>query len=74
MAVAYKILARKRKGGIPLERYRRRWQKNIKTNLKGTGFEDVDWAHLVPEWNQWWALENTVVNLQVPQKVENVTS
>jgi hypothetical protein len=25
MAVAYKILARKRKGGIPLERYRRRW-------------------------------------------------
>jgi len=26
---------------------RHRWKNNIKTNLNETGFEDVDWVHLL---------------------------
>lgn len=29
---------------IPLERHRRRWKANIKTDLKETGHESVDWT------------------------------
>jgi hypothetical protein len=34
-------------------------------NLKETGWEDVDWMPLAQDRDQWWALENTVMNLQV---------
>jgi hypothetical protein len=30
------------------------------------GWEDVDWIHLAQDRDQWWALVNTVMNLQVP--------
>jgi hypothetical protein len=52
MTVAYKILVRKCERNIPLKRYRRRWYANIKTYLKGTMCEDVDWTRRVTEWNQ----------------------
>jgi hypothetical protein len=41
-------------------------ENNIKTDLKETGFEDVDWIHLVQDSVLWQALVNTVMNLQVP--------
>jgi hypothetical protein len=37
-------------------------------SLRGIGWEGVDWMHLVHDSDQWWALVNTVINLQVPLK------
>jgi hypothetical protein len=48
-----------------------RWKDNIRTHLGEIGWEFVDWRHLAQNRDQWRALVNTVMNLQVPQKVES---
>jgi hypothetical protein len=35
-------------------------------DLREIGWEDVDWIHLTHHRDQWWAVVNTVMNLQVP--------
>jgi ribosome biogenesis protein Nip4 len=57
---AYACLGRR-----PLERPRRRWEDNIKMNLREIGFGDVDWIHWVQDRDRWRALVNTVMNLRV---------
>jgi hypothetical protein len=45
---AYRVLVEKPEGIRPLERPRRRWEDNIKTNLRrdgGGGMDLVDLAH-----------------------------
>jgi hypothetical protein len=42
------------------------WEDNIRIDLKGTGWEGVDWMYLVQVRVQWWALVNTLMSLQVP--------
>jgi hypothetical protein len=54
---AWKVLVGKPKGKRLLGRPRRRWEDNIKMNLRATGWGDVDWIHLTQARNQWWALE-----------------
>jgi hypothetical protein len=61
---AYRILVRKPEGKRPLGRYRRRWECNIRIDLRDIGWEGVDWIHLAQERGQWRALANTVMNLQ----------
>jgi hypothetical protein len=41
----YSILVRRPEGRRPLRRTRRRWEDNIKMELRETGFGDVDWIH-----------------------------
>jgi hypothetical protein len=53
-------------GKEPLGRPRRRWEDNIKMDLREVGWEDVDWMHVAQDRDQWWALVNTVMNLRVP--------
>jgi hypothetical protein len=50
----------------PLGRSRCRWKDNVKTGLRKIGFGDVNWIHLTKDRDRWWALVNTVMNLQVP--------
>jgi hypothetical protein len=50
----------------PLGRPRRRWENNIKMDLREIGFRDVDWIHLDQDRERWRALVNTVMNLRVP--------
>jgi len=45
---------------------RHRWQDDIKTDVKEMGREDVDLFRLARDTDQWQALLNTVMNLQVP--------
>jgi len=45
---------------------RRRRKDNIRMDLKEVWWEGVDWIHLVQNGDNWWALVNTVLNLQVP--------
>jgi hypothetical protein len=39
---------------------------NIKIDLREIGWDGVDWMDLVQDRDQWRALVNTVMNLQVP--------
>jgi hypothetical protein len=64
--VAYNILVGRLEGRKPLGRPRRRWEYNIKMDLREIGFGDVDWIHLVQDRDTWRALVNTVMNLRVP--------
>jgi hypothetical protein len=42
---AYNILVRRPEGRRPLGRPRRRWEDNIKMDLRKIEFGDVDWIH-----------------------------
>jgi hypothetical protein len=53
-------------GKRQLGRPRRRWEDNIKIDLKATAYEDVERIYLLPDTDQWRALVNTVMNLLVP--------
>jgi hypothetical protein len=63
---AYNILVERPEGRRPLGRPRRRWEDNIKIDLREIGFGYVDWIHLAQDRDRWRALVNTVMNLRVP--------
>jgi hypothetical protein len=63
---AYNILVGRPEGRRPLGRPRRRWEDNIKMDLREIGFGDVDWIHLAQDRDRWRALVNTVTSLRVP--------
>jgi hypothetical protein len=63
---AYNILVGRPGRRRPLGRPRRRWEDNIKMDLRGIGFGDVDWIHLAQNGDRWRALVNTVINLRAP--------
>jgi hypothetical protein len=54
-------------GKRPLGRPRRRWVDNIKMNLREIGWDGMDWIDLAQDRDQWRALVNAVMNLQVPK-------
>jgi hypothetical protein len=63
---AYNILVGGSEGRRPLGRPRRRWEDNIKMDLREIVFGDVDWIHLAQDRDRWLAVVNTVMNLRVP--------
>jgi ribosome biogenesis protein Nip4 len=63
---AYNILVGTPEERRPPERPRRRWEDNIKMNLREIGFGDVDWIHWAQGRDRWRALVNMVMNLRVP--------
>jgi hypothetical protein len=63
---AYNILVGRPEGKRQLGRPRRRWQDNIKMDLREIGFADVDWINLAQDRDRWRALVNMVMNLRVP--------
>jgi hypothetical protein len=56
----HKILIRIPEGKGPFRIPRCRWEDNIKVDIKGTAFDNMDCIHLA----QWWALVNMVMNFQ----------
>jgi hypothetical protein len=60
------ILVGRPEGRRPLGRPRRRWEDNIKIDLRETGFGDVDQIYLAQDRDRWQDLVNTVMNLRVP--------
>jgi len=61
----HRVLVGKPEGKRPLERPRRRWENNIKLDLREVG-EVGDWMELAQNRDRWRALVNTVMNLRVP--------
>jgi hypothetical protein len=62
----YNILVGRPEGRRPLGRPRRRWEDNIKMDLREVWFVDVDWIHWAQDRDRWRAVVNTVMNLRVP--------
>jgi hypothetical protein len=50
----------------PLRRPRRRWEDNIRMDLREIWCEVVDWMNLSQDRDQWRSLMNTVMNIRVP--------
>jgi hypothetical protein len=60
---AYRILVGKPEGKKLLERSRRRWEDNIKMDLREIGWGVMDWTDLAQNRDQWRTLVSTVMNL-----------
>jgi hypothetical protein len=63
---AYRFLVGNPEEKIPLGGPRRRWEDNIKMDLREIGWGGMDWIDLAQDEDQWRALVNTVMNLRVP--------
>jgi hypothetical protein len=50
---AYRILVGKPEGKRPLGRLRRRWEDNIKMDLRDIGYCVMDWIDLAQDRNHW---------------------
>jgi len=61
----YRVLVGKPEGKRPLGRPRRRWEDNIKMDLREVG-GGGDWMELAQGRDKWRALVNTVMNFRVP--------
>jgi hypothetical protein len=61
----YKILVGKSEGKTRLGRPKRRWE-NIRTDLRETVWEGVDWMQLGQNEDKWLVLVNTIMNLWAP--------
>jgi hypothetical protein len=63
---AYNILVGMPEGRRSLGRPGRRWEDNIKIDLREIWFGDVDWIHLAQDGDRWRTVVNTLMNLRVP--------
>ncbi|KAJ4448479.1 hypothetical protein ANN_10495 [Periplaneta americana] len=63
---AYRVLVGRPEGKRPLGRPRRRWEDNIKMDLREVGYDDRDWINLAQDRDQWRAYVRAAMNLQVP--------
>jgi hypothetical protein len=62
----YKVLVGRPKWKRPLGRPRRRWEDNIRLDLREIGIDGVNWIQLTQNRVQRQTFVNTVMNLQVP--------
>jgi hypothetical protein len=62
----YRVLVGRPEGKRPLGRPRRRWEDNIKLDLRGIGINGANWIRLAQGRVQWRACVKTVMNLRVP--------
>ena len=67
---AFKILTGKPTGKIPLERRRRRWEDNIRMDVKEICVNAMKWVDSAQDRDYWRGLVNAGLNLQVPYAME----
>ena len=63
---SYRVLMGKPEGMRPLGRPRRRWEDNVKMDLREVGCDPGDWIALAEDRDQWRAYVRAVMNLRVP--------
>ena len=62
----YRVLEGKPEGKGSLGRPGRRWEDNIKMDLREVGCGGMDWIELAQDKVRWAALVSAVMNLRVP--------
>ncbi|KAJ4433434.1 hypothetical protein ANN_15732 [Periplaneta americana] len=62
----YRVLVGRPEGKRPLGRPRRRWEDNIKMDLREVGYGDREWINLAQDRDQWRAYVRAAMNLRVP--------
>jgi hypothetical protein len=62
---AHTILVGKTEGKRPLAMPRYQLEGNVKMDLKETGWESMDWTNLSQDTDNWQAVENMIMNVQV---------
>jgi hypothetical protein len=62
----YRVSVGRPEGKRPLGRPRRRWENNIKLDLREIGIDGANWIQLAQDRFQWRACVNMVMNLRVP--------
>jgi hypothetical protein len=70
----YRLLVGRPEGKRPLGRPRRKWEDNIKLDLREIGIDGVNWIQLAQDRVLWQAFVNTVMNLRVSEKAGNFLS
>ena len=63
---AFKILTGKPAGKRPFGRPRRKWEDNIRMDLKEIDINTRNWVDSAQDRNYWRALVNAALNLRVP--------
>ncbi|KAJ4434404.1 hypothetical protein ANN_22965 [Periplaneta americana] len=63
---AYRVLVGRSEGKRPLGRPRRRWEDNIKMDLREVRYDSRDWINVAQDRDQWWAYVRAAMNLRVP--------
>jgi hypothetical protein len=68
----YSVLVGRHEGKRLLGRTRCRWQGNIKMDLREMGIDGANWIRLAQDRVQWWAFVNTVMNLRVSYRKQDI--
>jgi hypothetical protein len=63
---ACRVLVGKPEGKRPLGRPRRRWEDNVRMDLREVGCGCEDWIGLAQDRDRWRAVVSAVRNLRVP--------
>jgi hypothetical protein len=63
---AYRVLVGRPEGKRPLGRPRRKWDDNIKVDIRKMGIDGLNWIRLAQDGVHWPTFINTLMNLQVP--------
>ena len=67
----YRVLVGKPEGRRPLGRPRRKWEDNIRMDLREVGCGCADWMELAQDRDRWRALVSAVMSLRVPKNAGN---
>jgi hypothetical protein len=62
----YKVSTGRTERNRPLGRPRRRWEDNIKLDLREIGIDGANWIRLARDRVQWRVFVSTVMKLRVP--------
>ncbi|KAJ4450628.1 hypothetical protein ANN_02056 [Periplaneta americana] len=67
---SYRVLVGRPEGKRPLGRPRRRWEDNIKMDLREVGYDDREWINLAQDRDQWRAYVRAAMNLRSQQNTQ----
>ena len=56
----------KPEGKRPLGRARRRWENNIRMDLREVGYDPGEWIHVAEDRDQWKTYLTAAMNFRVP--------
>jgi hypothetical protein len=68
----YRVLVRRPESKRPLGRPKRRREDNIKVDLREIGIDGTNWIRLAQNRIQWRAFVNTVMDLRIPLKNQDI--